>query len=475
MREARARLPGFASRHALFLGLASAGFALRLVTLVAYRPALFSPDSPGYLDAAERWTLPAIQPVGYPLFLRGGFTVWDDYTIVPVLQHLLGLGIAILLYATLVRLGARRWLAALATAPVLLDAYQLNIEQYVLSDTLFEFAVTAGCAVLLWRKPVAALTAALAGVLLAAAAVTRAVGAFMVVPIAAVVLVLRLRPARGAALLAGFLLPLLAYGAVFKAVNGTFSLTDYQGRYLYGRVIDWVDCNEFTPPEYERPLCPGRHEPLEWNYQYLWTKRSPLYDVDVPSGKTRNDVAGDFAKRAIRNQPLTYVRTVAADSLLIFSPTKHERHGEFRVAQWQFQLAFPIPNHQRGWTVEPPKGHSHGTDEGRVNRDLAGFLRTYQRFGYVPGPVLAACLLVALTGVVGLGRARSSGLRGAIFVFLALGVVLCLGSVASTMFAWRYQLPQLVLLPPAAAMAIEAFARRLSDRTAAAGAARRSD
>jgi hypothetical protein len=464
---------GALRRHALFAGLLAAGIALRVVTLLAYRPALFSPDSPGYIDSAGRWILPSIHPLGYPLALRTAFTIWDEYTVVPLLQHLIGLGIAALLYATLLRLGVRRWLAALATAPVLLDAYQLNIEQYVLSDTFFELCLVAGCAALLWRRPLSPPLAALAGLFFAAATVTRAVGLLVVIPIAIAILVLRPRPKQVALLLAGFLVPVAAYASAFKIANGSFGLTAYTGTYLYGRVVEWVDCGEFSPEEYERPLCPGEHEALEWVYQYMWTSRSPLYDVELPPGKSRSDVAGDFARRAILGQPLAYVRNVAADSLLIFAPAKHGREGEFRVSQWQFQTEFPIPNQQRGWTVEPPRRFSHGTDDGRVREGLAGFLRTYQRFGYVPGPVLAACFLVALAATAGLGRARHSGLRGPTGLFLALAVVLGLGSVASTMFAWRYQLPQLILLPPAAALAIESYLRRPAERAVAAGSARR--
>ena len=472
-RKTTGRLPALARAHAVFLALLAAGTALRIVTLIAYRPALFSPDSAGYIDAASGWTLPAIHPVGYSLFLKAVFTVWDEYLFVPILQHLLGLGMAFLIYATLCRLGVRQWLAAVAAAPVLLDAYQLNIEQYVLSDTLFQFAIVAGCAALLWRQPLELPLAGLAGALFAAAAVTRAVGVLMIVPLVLAVVVLRPQRMRAVALVGAFLLPLIVYGTVFKATQGTFSLTAYQGRYLYGRVIDWVDCKEFSVPEHERVLCPGEHEELEWTYQYLWTKQSPLWDVRLPPGQDVNDVAGDFAGRAIFGQPLTYARTVAADSLMTFSPTKHDRQGEFRVGQWQFQLQLPIAELQSGWRVDPPKRHPHGIAEGTINRDLASFLRNYQRFSYVPGPLLAACLLVALAGAIGIGRARHAGLRGPTAIFLALGVVLCVGSVASTMFAWRYQLPQLILLPPAAALAIESYLRRPGERSVAAGSARR--
>ena len=102
--------------------------------------------------------------------------------------------------------------------------------------------------------------AGLAGVLFASAAVTRAVGVLMVLPLVLAVVVLRPQRMRAAALLGAFLLPLIVYGTVFKATQGTFSLTAYQGRYLYGRVIDWVDCKEFSVPEHERVLCPGEHE-----------------------------------------------------------------------------------------------------------------------------------------------------------------------------------------------------------------------
>ncbi len=471
----RSELGPLVRRHALFLAFLALGVGLRIVTLLAYRPALFSPDSPGYVDAAERWILPSLHPLGYSLFLRSSFLVWDDFALVVLLQHVLGLAMAVLIYAVLVRLEVRAWLAALASAPVLLDAYQLNVEQYVLSDTLFEFAIVAGCAALLWRSPVTLPAAVLAGGLFAAAAMTRAVGLLVVIPVLVAVLVLRLRPVRAAALAAAFLLPVVAYASAFKVANGTFGLTDYSGRYLYGRVVEWVDCGEFSVPAHERPLCPGEYEELEWVYQYLWTQRSPLYDVELPSGESRNDVAGDFARRAVLGQPVTYVRNVVGDSLLTFSPTKHERTGEFRVSQWQFQTEFPIPNQQRGWTVEPPRGHVHGPTDGKVNEGAAELLKTYQRFGYVPGPILAACALIALAGALGLGRAKHAGLRAPTAVFLTLGFVLCVGSVASTMFAWRYQLPQLILLPPAAALAIESFLRRPSDRPAAAGLGRSSD
>jgi hypothetical protein len=454
-------LAGAAAAHRWFVLALAGGAALRVVTLLAYRPALFSPDSIPYLEAAERVGLPTIHPVGYSLFLRVAFGLHDAYTTVALLQHLLGLATAAILYATLLHLGVRRWLAALACAPLLLDAYQLNIEQYVLSDTLFQFLLVAACAALLWRPPTGIGHAALAGLALAAATITRAIGVLAVFPFALTALFLRERLTRAAALLGCFVVPVLAYATAFYVANGSFSLTGYEGRFLYGRVVQWVDCSEFATPAYERPLCPdaGGRE-LPWVYQYMWSRRSPLERVDPPPGLTRNDVAGDFARRAIRHQPLTYARRVGADALLSFSPRKFERRGEFRVSQWQFQLAYPIPGNQRGWTVSPPPAFSRGSADGRVDRPLASFLKSYQRFGYTPGPLLAVFLLVGVAASLGLARARRSGLRGATFLFVGLAVAICFGSVVSTMFSWRYQLPQLVLLPPAFALGVTALVGR---------------
>jgi p-aminobenzoyl-glutamate transporter AbgT len=99
---------------------------------------------------------------------------------------------------------------------------------------------------------------------------------------------------------------------------------------------------------------------------------------------------------------------------------------------------------------------------------LARFLHGYQRFGYTPGPLLGLALLAGLAGALGVGRARRSGLRSACFLFAVTAAALLVSSVAVSQFSWRYQIPQLVLLPPAAALAWTALRGRPPLATAAA-------
>ena len=101
---------------------------------------------------------------------------------VTAVQHLLGLAIAVALYLVLLRRGAPRWLAALAAAPILLDAYQLQIEQTIMPDVWFEALIVAGLALLLWQAVPGPWLIAAGGLALGASAPVAQVGQILVVP-----------------------------------------------------------------------------------------------------------------------------------------------------------------------------------------------------------------------------------------------------------------------------------------------------
>lgn len=457
-------------RHALFLVLLTAGAALRAVTFFAYRPALIFADSHGYLANMADLEPKTVRPIGYAAFLRL-LPVEHGLSVVPAVQHLLGLAIAVLIYVLLLRLGVRRWLAALATVPVLFDAFQLNLEQQVLTETLFELLLAAACALLLWRSPLGVAAAGVAGLLLAGAALTRAVGVLTVVPAVLTVFFLRAGLSRALALLACFAVPVAAYAVWFHSLYGVYALTGSEGRFLYARVAPFADCAELALPADERVLCPkqpvGRRPTVD---QFMWSPRhSPFYRVEPRRGRSRSELAADFAKRVILHQPLTYARTVASDFLRGFAPTRTREPGEVAVGRWQFHETYPYR------TAAGAAVRRHGGGRPYADPELASFLSAYRRYAYVPGPLLGAGLLVGLLASLGVGRARASGLRSASFLFSSVAFVVLLGSVAVSLFSWRYQLPQLVLLPPAAALGLTALTRKKDASPARSADARAPD
>src|SRR5262249_22323027 len=91
------------------------------------------------------------------------------------------------------------------------------------------------------------------------------------------------------------------------------------------------------------------------------------------------------------------------------------------------------------------------------NAGLAGLLRSYRgSLGYPRGRVLLAGVVVALAAGLGVGRARHSGQQLACLLWLTAGLGL-LFSAALYLFSWRYQLPALVTIPPAAALGLSAL------------------
>ena len=181
-RDARApRWRVLLRRHRVLAVLLAAGAVLRLLTVLAYSPAILYIDSLRYLDNLEALRPDGLNPIGYDLVLSALLAV-GDLRFVAIVQHLLGLTTAVTIYALLLRHGARRGLAAAATAPVLLDAYQVQIEQNIMSDVWFQALLLGIVVVLTWRGQPSPRHAAIAGLLIGVAVVLRLVGITMLVP-----------------------------------------------------------------------------------------------------------------------------------------------------------------------------------------------------------------------------------------------------------------------------------------------------
>src|SRR5712692_9191444 len=119
--------------HGLFAIVLGVGAALRILTAIAYRPALLYIDSFGYLGNLHRLDPTGTNPIGYDLLLLRPVLWATNLASVAAVQHALGLGMGVALYLLVLRRSGRPVLAVLAAVPMLLSAYQLQIEQNVMS------------------------------------------------------------------------------------------------------------------------------------------------------------------------------------------------------------------------------------------------------------------------------------------------------------------------------------------------------
>jgi hypothetical protein len=445
-------------RNWLFAAVFSVAVALRVIASVAYWPALeIHADSYDYLKLAHTLIPGSWHSSGYPLFLVP-FSITGQLGVVVVAQHLMALAMGVIVYLFAQRLGARRWLAALAAVPVLLDGYQVDLEQFILAETLTDLLLLGGMAALLWREEVGVKRAAAAGLLLAAACLTRT--AVLPVLVVAVLYLLVRRPrwkpllaccAAAAVLLGG-------YGAWYTANYGHFGYSDYTGIWLYGRVAPFATCHYQLPHE-EAQLCPkqpvGKRSD---NPEYFADSRSSLIHV-LPLGdrQQQNALGERFSIDVIKHQPLAYAGAVLSDTWHYFTPGHWQNGDHIDMKRWFFPPAhFSI--RAGGYHVSfATEGFDKAPVRASPDRSLIGPLRTYQSVFYTPGPLLLACLIGALVISAGLVRKRA-GRRHARWAALVLAVSSILVVLAPSMiaqFSYRYGLPLLVLLPPAGAVAVD--------------------
>jgi hypothetical protein len=381
---------------------------------------------------------------------------------------------ALLLYRIALRCGARRWLAALVTVPVLLDGYQIQIEQMVLSDVWLELLLVVLLFVLVGRGVPSWRVAALAGLLVGLSMTVRMVAISLILPLALYMVLVgrqwrvpggwRRIAARFGASVGVFLVIIAAYGTYFDIKVGHWGLSTADGNSVYGRTAQIADCPKLNLDPVLAQLCPT--EPLG---QRLGTNVYAHVDGDnpnwpgyVPPGKTTYDLDRAFAKKVLFTQPLDVAHAILVDFGKGFLPMKTTLAGDPPVWLWQFQTTFPTftidPNDHTANAFEQTNAYAlkYGGKGLTLNAGLARIMTDYQNGGYTPGPLLAAFLIMGLLAAFGVGRARRSGLRAASLLIVGLTLTV-LGTAAVFEFSWRYQLPQLVLLPLAGALAFMAL------------------
>ncbi len=467
-------------RHWLLALLIVGGLFLRAVAQLAYQPALLFFDSKKYLfgtySSTSNWG--AYDPIGYTLLVLKPVLKITNLGLVALIQHLLGVGMAVALYVLMLRRGVVRWLAALAVAPVLLDAYQLNAEQTIMPDVLFEALVVAGIVLLLWQpRPTLALVI-LAGLALGTSAPVRQVGEALIAPALIYVLFAargwRTRLLHGGVIVACFALPILGYMTYSKVVlHYGFQLSNMGDAYLYGRAAHAADCATLKLPADQQPLCPTAAQSATLGVEGLVNNpASPR--VRYQPVNVRQGVAIDtlplqrgLAIAVIKQQPLRIAGDIAGDAVKIFALTRNTDEGDSPIKRWQFQNTYPV--YPPGITVSGRNSATNlfaeegGGGDARVRKPAAVALRFYQLHGgFTPGPVYLLGLLVGLAGICTFRR-RDPGLALACFLVTGTAVALLLGADLYE-FSWRYQLPAIVTLPIAGALGATAIAARLRGR-----------
>ncbi|TNY38576.1 hypothetical protein [Thermomonospora catenispora] len=450
-----ARLREALRRHRVFLPLLLVAAGLRATAMLGYRWVMWFPDSYDYMASAVALEPGLIRPSGYPLLLRL-LEPLHSLALIAVLQHLMGLGIAVLIYGALRRrFGAPGWAASLAAAPVLFDAFQIQLEHMVLSDTLFVFLVTAAAVVLLGEHTPR--NAALAGGLLGLAALTRTVGMPLLVIGVGFLLVRRAGWRPVAALVGACALPIACYLQWYHSHHGRWEMTRSSGIFLYSRVMAFADCEKMQPPPEEAALCVAA-APSERKAagSYVWGQFAPVRRI--PGGAfnvEQNRVAGSFAKRAMLTQPGDYARTIAVDIARTFQWGHPVYPEEFTYGHYLFrgqdEVARPDEHH-----IPILQAYDPGRVTTAVVEPYAGFLQVYQRHVYLRGTVLGAILAAGLAWAW-IGRRRGAG---AALLPWTLSAVLIVVPPVTAQFDYRYALAAVPLACLAAGIAFCRGGRR---------------
>jgi hypothetical protein len=361
-------------------------------------------------------------------------------------------------------------------APLLLDAYQIQIEQMVMPNTWFEALVVTGLAVLLWRPAPGSRTVLAGGLLLGTSAIFVQIGEALLLPAVIYLLALgggwRRALGRAGVLCAAFILPILAYCTINYLAAGNFIPTRTGVTSIYGRTAAAADCATLRLTPAERGMCPTRAQQAKGPDSLEFDQDSPIrpYYNGLPRDRVDNLII-DFNHRVLTQQPLRVLRAYARDVVRLFALTRDGSPGVTPISRWQFQTAYPyFPPHASRQVVDTATDR-FGGGRPAVWAPAARFLRGYQLHGgYTPGPLLALCTLAGLAGSVSLlVRGRAARLarepaRACLLFFASAVSVLLVSDLFE--FSWRYQLPALVTLVPAGALGIAVLLRVVTARRA---------
>lgn len=462
-------LTGLVREHRGFAGLLAVGAVARIACSVAYWPALFYPDSWGYLGLAYGASPVGFRPdrpSGYPLLIRLITLPGHQVAIVTIVQHVVGLLIGTLVYALVLRAGARRWLALAAAAIVLLDGDLIVLEQYLMPETFTALALllaawfTIGATQTATGTQSHAITRLATGAALLGLAATIRPAALFAVPVWLLYVVAHARPPMRAlvATATALLLPLLAYAGLQATTGHGSALRTSNGWFLYGRVAGLADCSDPDIPTAARSLCPVGSERGWSPSHYIWgastvTRRFP----GGPAGSDRraNALLGQFAFAVIRDQPVTYGWTMTKDIGRVFLTDGGTQASDLLGLPSEPAIARDNAAH-----AQIRRAYIAASPQSRVQFP-ASLFRLY-RYVTTPGWLTMFLLLVSPAAVVRAVARRCRGRRPPpsahtweIVLLTGSTFAVTAGAVATIQVDYRYLLVVLPLLAAGGALALD--------------------
>jgi hypothetical protein len=454
--------------------------------MLGFPPAIwYGGDSVSYVNSGLHWYPGTSRESGYGVFLE--LLHWThSFVVVTLVQHLAGLAMGLMIYGLLrnrYRLPA--WGATLASLPVLIDPYMIQLEQEILADSFFTFlCVSALVLVLRWpddQRPLWSLPAA--AVLLGISATFWPVGLPLLIILGVYMLVRWVGwEALIATVIAGAL-PLVVYLGWFDGRYHQLAFNDSDGVFLWSRTMTFANCAVIKPPADLRPLCPaGAPSTRQQAPFYIWEANSPILKVGTGKGEftqSRNALGEKFARDAIEAQPLSYLNVVLRGWLLSYSWNRPDVPSAMMASRYQFSDATQSQNALDSGVSEAAAlarvqkeytgGHTAST---REVQPFAKIMIDYQKFIYMRGTILGVLMLIGLGGIVrswlagGYRRRRSWG-GPALFPWMA-ALIMELVPPATADFSLRYVVPTIPVICITAALA---FARPLSSAGAGASEA----
>ncbi len=474
-----------ATRHGLsavpraVLVLFGVGLLLRILVMVLYSDVTltyYGGDSARYMRLPFTgyhglfWD-PA-SPAGYPAFLQVARWVSHDIVFTIGLQHLMGIGTAVLVLLALRRLGAPWWAASIPAAVPLLSGDHLFLETSILTETLWMLLLAAG----VWATfsaspyPRSPLRLALAGILFALSATVRQVSIPFALFFAVWVAWDHAGPLRDRLRFAGLLLlPALivlgCYAGVARIEHGYAGFTDMSGFDLYGRVATFADCKDFTPPVGTRGLCndvPPSKRVEGVNY-YEYDPSSPYYRAGLAQIPRDASTAGRFARAAIEHQPLQYLKTVAKDFAQYVAPSAIVASKQAGVPPDGMSFANTVPQDQgesSGQLASEYSGKYSHVDRSLPSQGIRELLGGYQEIFRLNGLAIVLLTFIAIAGP----WVTRAHVRRASVLLLLLTAYLYVVPVAFSDYDVRYGVPPGLMLSAAAGIGAWGAIDRLRGR-----------